>query len=130
MPARLSKPGIAVAAALGSLTLRMYSRTGDVAQNAGGLYDLAVSFAAIWIGSYVVGCLYFIFIYPFYISPLRNLPTLPNPHWLLGHMPQMMKTPPGATSRKWCVYMRMGLCQESNNKNAKKNLLQESCPKA
>lgn len=102
MPVHLSLIAITVAAALGSLVLRLYSKRGGAATNdAGGFGSLAMLFALLWIGSFAVCGLYFTFVYPFYISPLRNLPTPPGAHWLFGHMPYMINATPGTPSRYW-----------------------------
>lgn len=99
LPRHLSLPSITVTAALASVGLRLYNQSHGIASN--GIFTVVSSFSLFWIGSFTLSCLYFVFVYPFYISPLRNLPTPPNAHWLLGHMPYMIKATPGTPSRKW-----------------------------
>ncbi|OAA41828.1 cytochrome P450 78A3 [Cordyceps fumosorosea ARSEF 2679] len=93
-PKHMSWPLVTVAAALEALTLR-YSK--DELK----LSSLALSFGIFFIANLAICGLYFTFIYPFYVSPTRHLPTVGNRHWLMGHMPQLYSSPPGECSRTW-----------------------------
>lgn len=95
---RLSRPVVLVAAALETLALRWWNGSSDGKVK---LSSLALSFGLFVIGNFVVCVLYFTFIYPFYVSPTRNLPTAADRHWLLGHMLQLWSAPGGRCSRTW-----------------------------
>lgn len=101
MPARMSYAGATAAAALTTLGLRQYAKVVDPATVPGGLASLVKPFALILAGELAISFVYFAFIYPFYISPLRDIPTPEGAHWLLGHLPQLIGVTPGAPSRKW-----------------------------
>lgn len=88
---------VTAVAALGTFTLRL------TAAESPKLSSLALSFALFWIGSFAVCALYFTFIYPFYVSPSRHLPTVGGRHWLMGHAPELYYAAPGECSRKWYV---------------------------
>ncbi|EGX95956.1 cytochrome P450 78A3 [Cordyceps militaris CM01] len=98
LPMRLSRPVVLVAAALETLALRWWNGSSDGKVK---LSSLALSFGLFVIGNFVVCVLYFTFIYPFYVSPTRNLPTAADRHWLLGHMLQLWSAPGGRCSRTW-----------------------------
>ncbi|KAF2675837.1 cytochrome P450 [Lentithecium fluviatile CBS 122367] len=42
-----------------------------------------------------------VFVYPFYFSPLRNLPSPPDANLLLGHYKRIFKEPTGQPQRDW-----------------------------
>ena len=48
-----------------------------------------------------VWAIYSIFIYPFYTSPLRHLPTVKGGSRWAGHWPTMLKEPSGIPPRRW-----------------------------
>ncbi|UKZ79519.1 hypothetical protein TrVFT333_007274 [Trichoderma virens FT-333] len=45
------------------------------------------------------------FVYPFWFSPLRHLPTAPNSHWLFGHGKKILAEKPAAPFREWALSM-------------------------
>lgn len=96
MPAQRSLPGITIAAAVGSLATRVY----DSSANQGPM-ALLYTFLGLWTAFFVVSSLYLMFIYPFYISPIRHLPTPRDAHWYMGHSHQLLSAIPGAPSRLW-----------------------------
>lgn len=49
----------------------------------------------------VVNGIWWQFVYPIWFSPLRNLPTAPNDHWLLGHGGKILAAKPAAPFREW-----------------------------
>ncbi|XWW96138.1 hypothetical protein V2A60_004109 [Cordyceps javanica] len=100
LPRRLSWPAVTATAALETLVHRLYSQDAAAA-NQLKLSSLALSFGLFWIANVFVCALYFTFIYPFYVSPLRHLPSPGGRHWLMGHMPQLSKSAPGECSRTW-----------------------------
>lgn len=63
------------------------------------------SYAAIFVGLFAVQSIafsiYAIFIYPFYVSPFRHLPSPKGGLPILGHGIDLRKTGPGAMARKW-----------------------------
>lgn len=101
MPAHMSYTGITVTAALGSVLFGQYRRDTDHGPAQDRLASLSASFALLWAGAFGMCCLYFAFIYPFYVSPLRHLPTPDGAHWLLGHLSQLLVASPGVPLRKW-----------------------------
>ncbi|OAL38606.1 hypothetical protein AYO20_02256 [Fonsecaea nubica] len=48
-----------------------------------------------------IWAVYVIFIYPFYTSPLRNLPTVKGGSRISGHWRTMLKEPSGVPQRRW-----------------------------
>lgn len=59
------------------------------------------SFAALFFGQLFIYAAYAVLIYPFYVSPLRHIPTAPGGHWLLGHGMKIVKEVNGNPSREW-----------------------------
>ncbi|KAM3499357.1 hypothetical protein MY10362_007379 [Beauveria mimosiformis] len=101
LPRHLSWPLVTVLAALETLALRLYGRDAAAVTDDLKLSSLALSFGLFWIANLAVCGLYFTFIYPFHVSPTRNLPTAGGRHWLLGHIPELYSAPPGECSRTW-----------------------------
>lgn len=101
MPAKMSYLGASVTATLAALALRQYTKIVDPVGPQAGLASLVKPFALFLAGELAVSFVYFTFVYPFYVSPLRNIPTPEGAHWLLGHIPQLIGIAPGAPSRKW-----------------------------
>ncbi|OAR03135.1 hypothetical protein LLEC1_06589, partial [Akanthomyces lecanii] len=103
LPKHLSWPLVTAVAALETFALRLYSQEADrnEAKNGLRLSSLALSFGLFWIGTFFVYGLYFTFIYPFYVSPTRHLPTAGGRHWLMGHIPVLFSAAPGECSRTW-----------------------------
>lgn len=50
-----------------------------------------------------VFAVYAILIYPFYLSPLRHLPSPEGATPFIGHGREMRRYGPGLMARKWCV---------------------------
>lgn len=48
-----------------------------------------------FISAFLAYAAYKIWIYPFYLSPLRNVPGPPRGHWLYGQMPAIIKSEAG-----------------------------------
>ncbi|KAJ6785609.1 hypothetical protein PWT90_00481 [Aphanocladium album] len=100
LPKHLSWPTVTVAAALQTLALRLYLTNG-VTNEALKISSLVVPFALFCIGDLFVCGLYFTFIYGFYVSSTRHLPTAGGRHWLMGHIPELYNSPPGECSKTW-----------------------------
>lgn len=64
---------------------------------------LLSTFFKLFFGQIFIYMIYAIFLYPFYFSPLRHLPTPKGNHWLFGHAPRIVKEPNGAPTRDWIV---------------------------
>ncbi|UNI21044.1 hypothetical protein JDV02_007072 [Purpureocillium takamizusanense] len=62
---------------------------------------LAQVFAMLWSTQLLAWLLWTTLVYPHYTSPLRHLPTAPDPHWLFGHGPKILAANPGASLREW-----------------------------
>lgn len=102
LPKHLSWRLVTVVAALETFALRLYSQEANNKANNGlRLSSLALSFGLFWVGTLFVYGLYFTFIYPFYVSPTRHLPTAGGRHWLMGHIPELFGAAPGECSRTW-----------------------------
>ncbi|OAA72924.1 cytochrome P450 78A3 [Akanthomyces lecanii RCEF 1005] len=102
LPKHLSWRLVTVVAALETFALRLYSQQAkNEANNGLRLSSLALSFGLFWVGTLFVYGLYFTFIYPFYVSPTRHLPTAGGRHWLMGHIPELFGAAPGECSRTW-----------------------------
>ncbi len=63
----------------------------------------ALSFAALFILQISVWGGWYMFIYPFYISPLRHLPTPPGALPLIGHSYSALAKGVGVSARHWYV---------------------------
>ncbi|KAJ3481184.1 hypothetical protein NLG97_g7889 [Lecanicillium saksenae] len=100
LPRHLSWPGVTATAVLQTVALRLYATNG-VTNEALKISSLVVPFALFWIGDLFICALYFTFIYGFYVSPTRHLPTVGGRHWLMGHIPQLYNAPPGECSKTW-----------------------------
>lgn len=50
---------------------------------------------------FVVYGIWSLFVYPFWFSPLRHLPTAPGGHWLLGHGKKILIAKPAVLFREW-----------------------------
>lgn len=105
LPKHLSLRLVTVVAALETFALRLYANEASEAiandANRLRLSSLALSFGLFWVATLFVYGLYFTFIYPFYVSPTRHLPTVGGRHWLMGHIPQLFSAAPGESSRTW-----------------------------
>ncbi|PNP50101.1 hypothetical protein THARTR1_09090 [Trichoderma harzianum] len=54
---------------------------------------------------FVVHGIWSMFVYPFWFSPLRHLPTAPGGHWLLGHGKKILAAKPAVLFREWALNM-------------------------
>lgn len=57
--------------------------------------------AGVWLVELFLYAIYKLFLYPKFFSALRNVPTAPGGHWLMGHGKQIMTAKPGALIREW-----------------------------
>ncbi|RPA88208.1 cytochrome P450 [Ascobolus immersus RN42] len=60
-----------------------------------------VAIPVIVAATFAISFIYNVFIYPFYLSPLRNLPEPPNGHWIWGHTREIRDLPKGVAHERW-----------------------------
>lgn len=77
-----------------TLLRRFYSKDAEATPG------LILPFVTVWLAQFVIWLIWGSFIYPNFVSPLRNLPTPGGQHWLMGHtMPFMAQN--GRCARAW-----------------------------
>lgn len=59
------------------------------------------AFAAIWVLQFSIWGFWYMFIYPFFQSPLRKLPTPPGWHLGVGHAVYAVSKGFGVAAREW-----------------------------
>lgn len=91
MPAVI--PTITVGSGLGAVALLVGTKSSKI---------LAVeAFVILWAVQFIAWGFWFMFIYPFFISPLRKLPTPPGWRWGMGHSVRAVGDGLGVTAREW-----------------------------
>lgn len=70
-------------------------------QNAWSRSSFVAAVAALWFGQLAAWSVWYMFVYPHYLSSLRHLPQPGGSHWLLGHGRKIAAEPNGQPAREW-----------------------------
>lgn len=65
------------------------------------LHSFTLTFWAYFALQWMISTFYGVFIYPWYTSPLRNVPTAPGGNRIYGHWRTLLKEPSGIPQRRW-----------------------------
>lgn len=66
--------------------------------------DALKVFLALYFGQVTLFLIYAVLIYPFFLSPLRNLPLVKGGLPLFGHGRDLRRYGPGLMAKKWCEH--------------------------
>lgn len=64
---------------------------------------LAKASVVVLIAEVILWAIYWTFVYPHFVSPLRHLPQPGGNHWLFGHARKLLAEPSAHPARYWLV---------------------------